>query len=138
MRSDSVAGPRFRTWLLSVFSVVGLVLTMIGIYGVISYSVSHRTREMGIRIALGALPANVRGLVLKQGVRLAILGAAIGAAGSLLLTRLLSSQLYGIKPGDPLTLAGAALMMLIVALIASFVPAHRATRIDPMVALRHE
>lgn len=136
--AQSVAEPRFRTWLLAAFATVGLILTLIGIYGVVSYSVSQRTQEMGIRIALGARPDNVLRLVLGQGIRLALLGAAAGLAGSLLLMRLLTSQLYEIKPGDPVTLAGAALLMLVVALAASYVPARRATKVDPMVALRYE
>lgn len=136
--AELVAEPRFRTWLLSAFAVAGLALTLIGIYGVISYSVNQRTHEMGIRIALGAQHADVLRLVLQQGIRLALLGAAIGVAGSLGLMRLLTSQLYEIKPGDPLTLTGAALLMLVVALSASYIPARRATRVDPIEALRHE
>jgi putative ABC transport system permease protein len=136
--AESVAEPRFRTWLLSAFAVAGLALTLIGIYGVISYSVSQRTQEMGIRIALGAQAADVRRLILSQGVRMALLGAAIGLLGSLGLMRLLTSQLYEVKPGDPLTLIGAALVMLAVALCASYIPARRATRVDPIIALRHE
>lgn len=136
--AESVAEPRFRTWLLSVFAVTGLTLTLIGIYGVISYSVGQRTREMGIRIALGAQSGSLLGLVLRQGVLLAVTGAVCGVIGSLLLMRLLASQLFQIKPGDPLTLAGAAALMVLVAVAASFIPARRATRVDPMIALRHE
>jgi putative ABC transport system permease protein len=136
--AQSVAEPRFRTWLLSAFAVTGLALTLIGIYGVISYSVSQRTPEMGIRMALGAQEQDVLRLVLRQGLRLAVIGAAIGVLGSLVLMRLLTSQLYDIKPGDPLTLSGAALLMLAVAVCASYLPARRATKVDPMVALRHE
>lgn len=136
--SQSIAEPRFRTWLLTAFASAGLLLTLIGIYGVISYSVSQRTQEIGIRIALGASQENVLRLVLRQGVRLALLGSAIGIAGSLLLMRLLASQLYEVKPTDPFTLMGTALLMLGIALGASYIPAHRATRVDPMVALRDE
>jgi putative ABC transport system permease protein len=136
--AESVAEPRFHTWLLTAFAVAGLALTLIGIYGVISYSVSQRTQEMGIRIALGARAEDVRRLILKQGVRLALLGAVIGLLASLGLTRLLTSQLYEVKPGDPLTLIGAALLMLAVAVCASYIPARRATKVDPMIALRHE
>ncbi len=136
--AESVAEPRFRTWLLGAFAVAGLALTLIGIYGVISYSVSQRTQEMGIRIALGAQAADVRGLILGQGVRMALLGAVIGLLGSLGLMRLLTSQLYEITPGDPLTLAGATLAMLGVSVCASYIPARRATKVDPMVALRNE
>jgi putative ABC transport system permease protein len=136
--SESVAETRFRTWLLSIFAAAGLTLTLIGIYGVISYSVRQRTREMGIRIALGAQPGSLLGLVLRQAVVLALTGAVCGVIGSLLLMRLLVSQLFEIKPGDPVTLIGAALLMMIVALAASWIPARRATKVDPVIALRYE
>jgi ABC-type antimicrobial peptide transport system permease subunit len=115
-----------------------LALTMIGIYGVISYSVGQRTQEMGIRMALGAPQASVLRLVLRQGVVLALTGAVCGLIGSFLLMRLLASQLYQIKPSDPLTLAGAAVLMVIVAVAGSYIPARRATKVDPMIALRYE
>lgn len=134
--ASTIADHRFRTWLLSAFAVAGLILTLIGIYGVISYSVAQRTHEMGIRIALGARPGNMLRLVMNHGIRLAALGAAIGVAGALLMTGVLASQLYEIKPSDPVTLVGAAVAMLLVAAGASYVPARRATRVDPMVALR--
>jgi len=136
--SGSVAEPRFRTWLLAAFALAGLTLTLIGIYGVISYSVTQRTHEIGIRIALGARPKSVLRLVLTQGGRLALLGSLIGLLGSLLLMRLLENQLYEIKPGDPVTLAGVLVLMLLVALGASYMPARRATKVDPIIALRHE
>jgi len=136
--SESVAQPRFRAWLLSAFAVTGLTLTMIGIYGVISYSVGQRTQEMGIRMALGAPQASVLRLVLRQGIGLALIGAVCGLIGSFLLMRLLASQLYDIKPSDPLTLTGAALLMVIVALAGSYIPARRAMKVDPMIALRYE
>lgn len=136
--SESVAEPRFRTWLLAAFALTGLSLTLIGIYGVIAYSVGRRTQEMGIRIALGAQSGNVLGLVLREGAALALAGAVFGVLGSYFLTKLLTKQLFQIKPGDPPTLIGAALLMVIVALVASYVPARRATKVDPMVALRHE
>lgn len=135
---ESVADRRFRTWLMTAFALCGLILTLIGIYGVISYSVGQRTHEMGIRLALGARRENVLSLVLGNGARLALLGSAIGITGSLVLMRVLSSQLYDIRPNDPLTLIGTALLLLVVALLASYVPARRATRVDPMVALRYE
>jgi predicted permease len=136
--SATVAEPRFHTWLLIAFAVVGLVLTLVGIYGVISYSVSRRTHEIGIRMALGAKPQSVLRMVLKRGATLAVMGSILGLLGSLALMRFLGSQLYDIKPGDPATLVGAALLMLAVALAASYIPARRATRVDPMVALRYE
>jgi len=136
--SRSVAEPRFRTWLLTAFAGAGLILTLIGIYGVISYSVAQQTRDIGIRIALGARPGNMLRLVLNRGLRLALLGAAVGIAGSFLLMRVLASQLYEVKPGDPLTLIGVTFAMLLVAVAASYLPALRATRVDPLVALRCE
>jgi predicted permease len=136
--SVTVAQPRFRTWLFSIFAVAGLILTLIGIYGVISYSVGQRTRELGIRLALGAQSGGLLGLVLRQAVVLAATGAVCGVIGSSLLMRLLASQLFEIKPGDPVTLTGAALVMMIVALAAAWIPARRATKVDPMIALRHE
>ena len=136
--SESVAEPRFRTLLLCLFAAAGLALTLIGIYGVISYSVSQRTQEIGVRVALGAPRARVLNLILGQGLRLALLGAAIGLAGSLALTRVIASELFGIKPADPATLIGAVLSMLGIALVAAYLPARRATRVDPVIALRHE
>jgi len=136
--SETVAQPRFRAWLLSAFAFTGLSLTLIGIYGVISYSVGQRTQEMGIRMALGAPQASVLRLILREGVVLAVAGAACGLIGSFLLMRLLASQLYAIKPSDPLTLTGAALLMVIVALAGAYMPARRAMKVDPMIALRYE
>jgi putative ABC transport system permease protein len=136
--SQTVAEPRFRTWLLSLFAAAGLALTLIGIYGVISYSVSQRTREIGVRVALGAPRERVLGLILGQGLRLALLGAALGLAGSLALTRVIASELFGVKPADPATLIGAVLSMVGIALLAAYLPARRATRVDPVIALRHE
>ncbi len=136
--SKSVAEPRFRTWLLGVFAAAGLTLTLVGLYGVVSYMAGQRTREIGIRVALGAQRSNVLRLVLSQGVRLTVVGAIAGVLGSLALTRLLKSELFDIKPTDPATLIGAAVLMLLVALAACYLPARRATRVDPLVALRHE
>ena len=136
--SSSVAEPRFRAWLLGAFAVAGLALTLTGIYGVISYSVSQRVQEIGIRMALGAQSGDVLGMVLKQGMGLALVGAILGLLGSLGLMRLLSSQLFGIKPTDPVTFALSALLMIVVAACASYIPALRAARVDPMIALRNE
>jgi predicted permease len=136
--SATVSEPKFHTWLLIAFAGVGLLLTLIGIYGVISYSVSRRTHEIGIRAALGAEPQTILLLVLNQGAKLAFAGAIIGLIGAWALMRFLSSQLYEIKPGDPLTLISTALLMLMVALGASYIPARRATRVDPITALRYE
>lgn len=134
----SVAQPRFRTLLLGLFGVLALVLAAAGIFGVISYSVSCRTRELGIRMALGASPRAIRRMVLQEGFRIAAIGLGIGVIAALALTRFLKSQLYGIGATDPYTFLGAAILLLIVALAACYIPARRAMRVDPMVALRYE
>lgn len=136
--ASAQARPRFLTTLLSLFSVVALVLAAVGIYGVISYSVAQRTGEFGIRIAMGASPVDVLAMVLKQGLVLGGLGILIGAAGALTLTRLIRGLLFGISSFDPLTFLVMAAALTIVTLAACWVPARRATRVDPMVALRYE
>ena len=135
---DRVAQRRFQTWLLGVFAALALFLAMIGIYGLMHYSVSERTEEIGVRIALGARSQDVFALVLKDAARLALLGMAVGLVGALWLTRLLASLLYGVSPHDPLTYGGAVILLAIVALAASAVPARRAARCDPLRALRRE
>jgi predicted permease len=134
----SVGQRRFVLMLLGVFAGSALLLAAIGLYGVIAYAVSQRTREIGIRIALGADRSNVLGLVLYQGMKLAAMGILLGVIGALGLTRVLRSLLYEIKPTDPLTFVGVSLILLLVALFASWLPAQRAARVDPMVALRYE
>ena len=136
--SDSVARSRFTMLLLSIFAGLALTLACIGIYGVIAYSVAQRTHEIGIRLALGAQRKDVLKLILQQGLRLALIGVVIGVSAGLLLTRLLASLLYGTKPGDPLTFAAVSALLMIVALLACYVPALRAMKVDPMVALRYE
>ncbi len=135
---DSMAQPRFRTLLLGLFGVVALVLAAVGIYGVISYSVAQRTQEIGLRMALGADPAQVLRLVVGQGMKLVLVGLAAGVAGAFGLTRLFSSLLFGITAGDPLTYCGTVSLLIGVSLLACYIPARRAVRVDPLVALRYE
>jgi len=134
----SVAQPRFRTLLIGLFGLIALLLAAVGIFGVISYSVSRRTHEIGIRVALGATPANVLRLVLGESAKLVLLGLAWGIPAALGLTRFLASLLFEVHPADPLTFIGVAILLTLVALIACYVPARRAMRVDPMVALRYE
>jgi len=132
----SVSRPRFYTTILGVFASIALILAAVGIYGVISYAVSLRTRELGIRIALGATGRQVSGLVLQQGVGLAIAGVLLGGAGAYSLTRLLRKLLFGVSATDPLTFVGVAALLTAIAAIASFVPARRAAKVDPLLAMR--
>jgi len=134
----TIAQPRFTTMLLGGFAVVALLLAMIGVYGVISYSVERRTNEIGIRMALGAERSTVFRLVLGEGMRLALIGAVVGIVAALALTRLLQGMLYGVSAHDPLTYAAVAAVLASVAAVACWLPAWRATRVDPIVALRYE
>ncbi|HKP87588.1 MAG TPA: ABC transporter permease [Blastocatellia bacterium] len=136
--SESVSTPRFRTLLLAILALVAVILAVVGIYGVMSYSVTQRTHELGIRMALGAKSSDVLKLVVGHGLALALAGVALGLAGSFALTRLMSSLLYGVSATDPATFVSIPLILTGVALGACFVPARRATKVDPMAALRHE
>lgn len=136
--ADSVSPRRFSTFLLGVFAVLALVLAAMGIYGVMSYVVSLRTNEIGIRMALGAQPRDIWRLIIGKGAQLAFGGVALGLVGAFALTKLISSLLFGVKPTDPLTFGAVAILLVSVALFACYVPALRAMRVDPMVALRYE
>jgi putative ABC transport system permease protein len=129
---------RMAAWLIGSFAALALLLAAIGVYGVISYQVAARTRELGIRMALGARRGDVLVMVLRNGIALAGAGVAVGTVGGLAATRALNSLLLGVGASDPATFALSALFLACVALVASFVPAHRASRVDPMVALRYE
>jgi ABC-type antimicrobial peptide transport system permease subunit len=129
---------RLGAMLVGAFGVLGLVLASVGVYGVVSYSVSQRTQEIGIRTALGAQRSNVLGMILKQGMRMALIGTGVGIVLSFLLFRGLRTVLYGVKSTDFVTLAAVSGMLLAIAFLASYVPALRATRVDPVVALREQ
>ena len=136
--AQSASGPRYRTTLLALFATIALVLACTGIYGVMSYSVTERTREIGVRMALGARRLDVVKLVMRQGMALVLGGVCLGLVGSIALTRVMSSVLFGVTPKDPLTFAVVSALICLVALLACYIPARRATRVDPLVALRYE
>jgi ABC-type antimicrobial peptide transport system permease subunit len=138
IRQESMGGDRFRSTLMGVFAGVALLLSAIGLYGVISYSVVQRTREIGIRTALGATPREIISLILRNGMKLTALGLVIGVAGTVGLAQALSSMLFNVDKYDPLTLVAVAVAMGAIALVACIIPALRAIRVNPNVALRHE
>jgi predicted permease len=135
---ESTARNDFYMTLLTIFAGVALLLAAIGVYGLMAYSVQQRTQEIGVRMALGASPQQVRRMVVIQGMQLALVGVVIGVASALGLTRLMSSLLYGVKPWDPVTIVLVAVLLSGVTLLATYLPARRASRVDPMVALRYE
>jgi putative ABC transport system permease protein len=132
----SIATPRLTGWLLGVFATLALALAAVGVYGVLSYVVSHRRQEIGVRIAMGAGPGRVLGLVLRGGITLALAGVVIGLALAALGTRLVGALLHGVEPLDPLTFVVAPVVLLLVAIGASLIPAWRATRVDPAQAMK--
>jgi ABC-type antimicrobial peptide transport system permease subunit len=136
--SQSVAAPRYRTWLLGLFAVVALILAGVGIYGVIAYTTAQRTQELGVRMALGAQSKDVLTLVIGEGIKLALAGMLLGLGAALALTRLVRAMLFNVSANDPLTFAVGSLLLMVVALAACWIPAWRATKVDPMVALRYE
>jgi putative ABC transport system permease protein len=136
--SNSAAQPRLNTVLLTVFAAVALVIASIGIYGVLAYSVSQRTGEIGVRMALGASPRSVLRLIVSEGMKVALVGIGSGLLAGLMLGRAVSSLVFGVPVRDPATFIGVAVALASIALAASAIPALRASRIDPIVALRHE
>jgi ABC-type antimicrobial peptide transport system permease subunit len=134
----AVAAPRFRTLLLSIFAALSLWLAIAGVYGITSYVVGQRSGEIGLRMAMGATPSQVLGMILKQGAGLASAGIAVGVLGSLGASRLMRSMLFEVQPGDPVTFVSVAALLGLVVLCASYLPARRASRLDPLAALRQE
>jgi ABC-type antimicrobial peptide transport system permease subunit len=136
--SSSLAPSRFNLFLLGVAAIAALLLASMGIYAVISYSVAQRTHELGIRVALGARQLDVLKLVVGSGLKMVLIGVALGLVGAYILTRVLSNLLYGISVTDPSTFVSMSLLLIIIALLASYIPARRATKVDPIIALRSE
>jgi len=136
--ANSIAQPRFSLLLLAVFAALALILAAVGIYGVMAYSITQRTREIGIRMALGAKQRDVLAMVLSEGFKFALIGIGIGLAGAFAITRVMTSLLYGVSTTDPIIYAVVPVILAVVALVACFIPARRATKVDPMVALRYE
>jgi putative ABC transport system permease protein len=136
--ASAISRERFQTLLLTLFATLALVLACIGLYGVISYMVAQRTHEIGVRMALGAQAGDVLTLVIRQGMLLAGVGLIVGIAIGSAVTRVLSDMLYGVSARDPLTFVGVPVLLLLVAFLACYIPARRATRIDPLAALRSE
>jgi putative ABC transport system permease protein len=136
--ADTTARARFNALLLGLFAGLAMLLSAVGTFGVMNYSVTLRTREIGLRMALGAQPSQVLMLIIKQGLLLTLIGIGVGLAGALVLTRLLQGLLFGVDATDPATFTAIVLLLAVVSLIACYIPARRATRVDPMIALRYE
>jgi ABC-type antimicrobial peptide transport system permease subunit len=135
---ENVFLDRFISVLSTAFAGLATLLAAVGLYGVLAYTVSQRTREIGLRMALGAAPARVRAMVMRQVAVMTLIGGLVGLAGAMALARVASSQLFGLSGADPLVLAGSAIALTLVALAAGFIPAHRASQVEPMMALRYE
>ena len=135
---ESMAQRRLSTVLLGVFAALALILAALGVYGMMSYLVSQRTREIGVRMALGARQLDILKLVVRHGMWLCLLGIAVGVAAALLLTRIMTSSLYGISASDPLTYIGISVLLALIALLACLIPARRAIKVEPIIALRYE
>jgi putative ABC transport system permease protein len=133
-----VSQPRLNLLLLVTFAALALILAAVGVYGVMAYAVTQRRQEFGIRMALGASPGDILKQVILEGSRLAALGLALGLIGALIFSRVMASLLYGIKPSDPVAMGVSAAVLVCVALMACYIPARRATKVDPLVALRYE
>jgi putative ABC transport system permease protein len=138
VRTENIAAPRLVTFLLSLFAALALAISVAGIAGLIAFTVSQRTRELGIRMALGAASGTVLWMVVRRGIALVLIGLAAGTAGALVLTRFIGSWLYDVKPTDPMTFIAIALVFVSTAALAAYVPARRAARVDPLIALRSE
>ena len=138
IRGDSVAPQRLNLTLLTIFAGIAFVLAIVGIYGVMSYAVTQRTHEIGIRMAIGAQPRDVFKMILGQGMMLTIIGMAAGLAGAFALTRLMATMLFTVKPTDPVTFSSVAVLLLLIALLACYIPGRRATKVDPVNSLRYE
>ena len=138
LAAAGIDGPRFQMMLLGAFAAIALVVTAVGLYGVVAYSVARRTREMGVRIAMGATPADMKRMVLAEAARVVGVGAMVGLAGAFAAGRLLTKMVYGVKPGDPLLLGVACLVLMGAAAVAGYLPARRASRIDTIAALGSE
>ena len=136
--AQAISSTRFTLMLVGVFGAIALVLAAVGVFGVISYSVTQRTNEIGLRMALGALERDVLRMIVGQGARIAVAGVGIGLVAALVLTRAMTTLLFGVSPFDPVTLAAVAGVLVLIALVACYLPARRAASVDPMVALRHE
>jgi putative ABC transport system permease protein len=136
--SSSLALSRFNLFLIGVFAIAALILAGTGIYAVISYSVAQRTHELGVRMALGAQQLDVLKLVVKSSMKIVLIGVVLGLAGAYILTRVMSNLIFGISVTDPSTFISMSLLLIIIALLASYIPGRRATKVDPIIALRSE